>query len=166
VRSSTPHEKAAALTYCIDTSCLIAAWEERYPPENFPKFWNLLAREIAGGRIRAPLAVLEETEKKSKELHAWLKARPELFIDYEEDIQLEARAILTQHQRLVMEKRQRYSADPFVIATAKIKRLTIVTEEKPTGNLNRPNIPDVCRDYRLEWISLIQLIRLEAWVIS
>ena len=29
-------------TYCIDTSCLIAAWDERYPPENFPKFWEYL----------------------------------------------------------------------------------------------------------------------------
>lgn len=154
------------MNYCIDTSCLIAAWEERYPRENFPKFWDLLERDIASGRVRAPLAVLEETEKKSKDLYAWLKARPDLFIDYEEDIQLEARAVLAKHQRLVMEKKQRYSADSFVIATARIKGLTVVTEEKPTGNFNRPNLPDVCRDYHLECISLIQLIRTEAWVIS
>ena len=152
--------------YCIDTSCLIAAWEERYPPENFPKFWDLLDRAIAAGRIRAPLAVLEETEKKSKDLHAWLRARPAVFIDYEESIQLAARSILSKHQRLVMEKKQRYSADPFVIATAMVKSMTIVTEEKPTGSLKRPTIPDVCRDYHLECVSLIQLIRAEAWVIS
>jgi Domain of unknown function (DUF4411) len=154
------------LTYCIDTSCLIAAWEERYPPENFPKFWDLLHGAIASGRIRAPLAVLDETEKKSKDLHAWLRGRPHLFVQYEEDIQLEVRAVLAKHPRLVMEKKQRYSADPFVIAIAKIRGLTIVTEEHPTGSLTRPNIPDVCRDYHLECISLLQLIRAEAWVIS
>ena len=64
------------MAYCIDTSCLIAAWEERYPPENFPKFWNYLDQLISDGRVRAPAAVLDETEKKSKELHVWLKDRP------------------------------------------------------------------------------------------
>ncbi|MBM6582989.1 DUF4411 family protein [Microvirga sp. BT689] len=154
------------MAYCIDTSCLIAAWEERYPPENFPKFWDYLERLIAEGRVRAPLAVLDETEKKSKDLHAWLRQRPELFIDYEEEIQLEVRNILAGYPRLVMEKKQRFAADSFIIATAKVRGLTIVTEEKPANSLNRPNIPDVCRDMRLEWISLIQLIRAEAWVIS
>jgi predicted nucleic acid-binding protein len=154
------------VSYCIDTSCLIAAWEERYPPENFPKFWNYLDQLILDGRVRAPAAVLDETEKKSKELHAWLKDRPSLFIDYEEEIQLEVRNILANYPRLVMEKKQRFAADSFIIATAKAHGLTIVTEEKPTGSLNRPNIPDVCRDMHLEWIGLIQLIRAEAWVIS
>ena len=46
-----------AATYCIDTSCLIAAWEERYPIDNFPNFWNLLDRAIQAGRIVAPQAV-------------------------------------------------------------------------------------------------------------
>ena len=59
---------AEVTTYCIDTSCLIAAWEERYPPENFPKFWDLLDRAITGGLVRAPMAVLDEVEKKSKDL--------------------------------------------------------------------------------------------------
>lgn len=154
------------MAYCIDTSCLIAAWEERYPPDNFPKFWIYLERLVDEGRVRAPVAVLDETEKKSKDLHAWLKARPALFIDYEEEIQLEVRAILSRYQRLVMEKKQRYAADPFIIATARVKGLTIVTEEKPTFSLNRPNIPDVCRDMGLDCMSLIELIRAEAWVIS
>ena len=37
-----------------------------------------------------------------------------------------------------MEKKQRFAAE----------RLTVVTEEKPTGGLNRPNIPDLCADGR------------------
>ncbi len=41
-------------TYCIDTSCLIAAWDERYPPENFPKFWEYLDKLIAAGGFARP----------------------------------------------------------------------------------------------------------------
>jgi hypothetical protein len=79
--------------------------------------------------------------------------RPNIFIDYEEKIQLEVRSILASYPRLVMEKKQRFSADSFIIATAKVHGLTVVTEERPANSLNRPNVPDVCRDMPLEWIS-------------
>lgn len=154
------------MTYCIDTSSLIAAWEERYPPDNFPKFWTYFEQLIAAERICAPIAVLDETEKKSKELHKWLGERNGLFVALDETIQREVKAILAKHPRLVMEKKQRFAADPFVIATAKVRRIVVVTEEGPTGTFNKPNIPDVCNDYGLEWINLIRLIRAEAWVIS
>ena len=65
-----------------------------------------------------------------------------------------------------MGKKQRFAADPFIIAVAKLRGLTLVTEERPTGSLNRPNIPDICADYGLSYINLLQLIRAESWVIS
>jgi hypothetical protein len=153
-------------TYCIDTSCLIAAWEERYPIDNFPNFWNLLDQAVQAGKIVAPLAVHDETAKKSKDLHAWLADRDEMFLDLDEDTQREVKAILAKHPRLVAEKKQRFAADPFIIASAKILDLTIVTEERPTGKLIRPNIPDVCGDYGLAYINLLQLIRAEAWIVG
>ena len=58
------------------------------------------------------------------------------------------------------------AADFFIIATAKVKGFVVVTEEGPTGKLQRPNIPDVCRDHGVDCINLIKLIRAEAWVIS
>ena len=156
------------MTYCIDTSCLIAAWEEeRYPIDHFPKFWALLHCAITARKICAPIAVHDETEKKSKELHKWLGERDGLFLELDRGrIQKEVKAILVKHPRLVMEKKQRYAADSFIIATAKLMDFTIVTEERPTGNLNRPNIPDICADYGLSYINLLQLIRAEKWVIS
>jgi hypothetical protein len=151
--------------YCIDTSCLIAAWEERYPIDHFPNFWRLMDGAIQADRIVAPQAVLAETKKKSEELHAWLADRNQMFLELDEPTQREVRTILAKHQRLVAEKKQRFAADPFIIAVAKLQRLTIVTEERPTGSVNRPNIPDVCSDYGLTYMNLLQLIRAEAWVI-
>lgn len=154
------------MAYCIDTSCLIAAWEERYPPENFPKFWLLLEQAISEGKIIAPEAVLDETEPKSAELHAWLKQRSAMFAPLEEAIQKQAKVILAKHPRLVAEKKQRFAADTFVIATAVVQGRTLVTEERPTGSLKRPNIPDVCGDFGVQYINLLQLIRAEKWVIG
>jgi len=42
----------------------------------------------------------------------------------------------------------------------------VVTDEKPTGSLNRPNIPDVCDDFGLTWIGLLNLIKQEKWIIG
>jgi hypothetical protein len=37
------------VVYCIDTSSLIAAWQERYPIENFPPFWAKVEALIDAG---------------------------------------------------------------------------------------------------------------------
>jgi Domain of unknown function (DUF4411) len=49
--------------YCIDTSSLIAAWEERYPIEHFPNFWKLFEGAIHGGKVSSPAPVLDETSE-------------------------------------------------------------------------------------------------------
>jgi hypothetical protein len=153
-------------TYCIDTSSLIAAWQERYPPENFPAFWVKMDALVADGRLIAPVEVLHETKKRSDELHTWLKARSVMFRELDDAMQIEVGQILSQFPRLVGEKKLRTSADPFVIALARIEGLQLVTDEKPTGSLARPNIPDVCQQLGMPWIGVLQLIRAEKWVVG
>jgi hypothetical protein len=152
--------------YCVDTSTLIAAWQERYPIENFPRFWDRLDAFIAEGCLVSPDEVLRETQKRSDELHAWLKARNDMFRELAEPIQIEAAQVLARFPRLVGERKLRTSADPFVIALAKIEGLPIITEEKPTGSTSRPNIPDVCTALGVRTMSLLELIRAERWVVG
>lgn len=153
--------------YCIDTSSLIAAWQERYPIENFPLFWRKMEQLIQEQRLISPLEVLREIEKRSDELHAWLQAHPEMFLELTDDVQVAAGKVLGTYPRLVGERKLRTSADPFVIALARVNGLQLVTEEKPTGALQtRPNIPDVCADLGMEFFDLLQLIRTEKWVVG
>jgi hypothetical protein len=153
--------------YCIDTSALIAAWQERYPPENFPPFWRRIDGLIEASRLTAPMEVLRETQKRSDELHKWLLARKQMFRELEDAIQVEAAKVLSQFPRLVGERKLRTSADPFVIALARVEGLRIVTDEKPTGNLARPNIPDVCTALSMgPYLGLLDLIRAEKWVMG
>jgi hypothetical protein len=154
------------MTYCIDTSSLIAAWQERYPIGNFPSFWAKIDVLIAEERLLAPIEVLHETKKRSDELHTWLKVQKSMFRELNDDIQIEAAKILSQFPRLVGEKKLRTSADPFVIAMARVEGLQIVTEEKPNGSLARPNIPDVCAEMNMTCIGLLQLIQTEKWVVG
>jgi hypothetical protein len=154
------------MIYCIDTSSLIAAWQERYPVENFPAFWEKVDGLIEAGRLMAPIDVLHEIKKRSDELHAWLKPRKSMFCELDDEVQVEAANVLTQFPRLVGEKKLRTSADPFVIALASVQGWQIVTDEKPTGNMQRPNIPDVCGRLGMTTFDILQLIRTERWVVG
>ena len=149
--------------YCIDTSALIAGWQERYPLENFPRFWKRIDSLINSGHLDAPVEVLRETKKRSDELHEWLSEREHTFRELEDKIQVEAASVLA----LVGERKLRSSADPFVIALARVEKLPVITDEKPTGNLKRPNIPDVCTALGMPpCMGLLQLIQAQKWVIG
>lgn len=151
--------------YAIDTSSIVAAWDERYPPENFPRFWDLLDVALTQGLVLVPEAVIDELDKKSKDAAVWLKQRQTAIVPYENDIQLQARAILAQHPRLVMLKKMAFAADPFVIGTAIVRGVAVVTEEGP-GSPSRPHIPDVCRAKGVECLNLLAVIRAQAWIIG
>lgn len=155
------------MVYCIDTSSLIASWQERYPIENFPAFWDKMNGLIEEGRLVSPIDVFHEIKKRSDELHAWLKIRKErLFLELDDPLQIEAAAVLAQFPRLVGERKLRTSADPFVIALARVAGHQLVTDENPTGKVNRPNIPDVCAALGMSTINILQLIRSEKWVVG
>jgi hypothetical protein len=87
-----------------------------------------------------------------------------MFRELEDAIQIEAAKILEQFPRLVGQKKIRTSADTFVIALARVQGLQIVTDEKPTGSMDRPNIPDVCMAIGMKCIGLLDVIRAEKWM--
>jgi Domain of unknown function (DUF4411) len=155
------------MIYCFDTSSLITAWQERYPIENFPKFWDRVDGLIGEGRLISPIKVFHEIKKRSDELHGWLKSRKDgIFRELDDAVQIEVANILQRFPRLVGEKKLRTSADPFVIALAGVTGYQLVTEEKPSGSLNRPNIPDVCSELSLFSIGILQVIQQEKWVVG
>lgn len=154
-----------AALYCLDSSCIIAAWDERYPPENFPAFWAQMDKALTGGMAVVPEAVIDELDKKSKDAANWIKDRGNSIVGYEPDVQREAKAILATHPKLVMVKKVGFAADPFVIATAIVRGLAVVSEEG-RGSPNKPHIPDVCQAKNVDCMRLIGVIKAQAWVIG
>lgn len=118
-------------------------------------------------RIATPPKMLEEISRKSDDLFAWLKEREAPFVgEHDEAVLLTLRGLLARFPRLVAEKKQRNAADPFVIALAQRRGVLIVTEERPTNNLNRPNIPDVCTEIGVRCEPLLHMIREERWLFT
>ena len=151
------------MKYSIDTSAIIEGWFRLFPPDIVPGFWEGIDELIKQGDLRATEEVLIEIERKHDVILEWVHERQDLFIPIDEKIQIIVRDILLNHKTLIDSRRNRSSADPFVIALAKTSSSIVVTEEHATESNKRPHIPDVCDDYSIEWINLMELVRRERW---
>lgn len=152
------------MRYSLDASILIEGWRRQFPPDVIPGLWDGLDDLIQASDLRATEEVFHELERKDDEVYAWAKERPELFIPIDGSIQTVVTEILVQHPTLIDSRRNRSSADPFVIALARQNSCLVLTDERPTGRPNRPHIPDVCSFYGIGYDNLLGLIRREGWI--
>lgn len=147
------------LQFSIDTSSLIQAWSRAYPLDTFPTFWDKMSGIVGQGVIITPDVVLDELKRKDDGLYDWAVERKEhLIYPLDGEIQKVVKDILGNFPRLLDTKRGRSGADPFVIALAKIKGRTVVTDEI-IGKPQKPSIVDVCHHYNIECINLLAMIR-------
>ena len=91
-----------------------------------------------------------------------------MFVDIDGDSFQENMAhVMGTYPRLVDTRKNKSGADPFVIVVALSSNppLVVVTQEGATGNLAKPNIPDVCTAEGVECINILDLIVREDWIL-
>jgi hypothetical protein len=120
-----------------------------------------MERLAAEGRLISVEDVALELQGQEDDVSEWAESHKDIFLKLTQDIQLQTRSILKDHPKLVDLKRKKSSADPFLIATAMVKRGVVVTEERKSGGPQVEKIPDVCAAYRLPCISLLKLLEQE-----
>ena len=147
------------MLYCIDTSGWLDGWQRHYPPDVFPTLWTKIDARISSGEIISSEEVYFELQRKGDDLHDWIKARKQMLIPLNEEVQVRATELLAEYPRLVDTLRGRSKADPFVIATAMDRNADVVTGEIISGNLEKPRIPDVCQVKGIRCINFLQMIR-------
>lgn len=150
--------------FSVDTSSLVAAWLERYPPDAFPGFWTAFERAVEAGDIVASVEVIREVKRRDVELHKWCKAREGLAVEIDDACQQHVAAIMADYPKFVDDRTGKNSGDPFVIALAKIHNppLVVITEEKG-GSAKRPAIPFVCGAIGVRSDNILALIRHYGW---
>jgi hypothetical protein len=150
------------VAYSFDSSGILDLFRY-YPPDVFPTIWAQMDAAANGITILAIDEVYRELEKKDDIAFQWLKARRAMIVDLDTTIQLRVTTILAAHPRLVDTRRNRSSGDPFVIALAQARGLSVVTGERPSGVLAKPNIPDVCVAMGIPWMNVLSMFRREGW---
>ncbi|MGY6657636.1 DUF4411 family protein [Amycolatopsis sp. TRM77291] len=150
-------------SYSIDTNVLIESWQRLYRPRTFSTYWTNLDSMIASGCLRASEEVKIEIDKRDDELKVWSKQRPDLFVAHEHDVQLAVREALLHCKKMAGSHKGHNGADPWVIALAKARGMTVVTLENKTGNLEKPKVPDVCEVLGVPWLNLYDFIEQQDW---
>ena len=152
------------MAYCIDTSFWIKAWSDLYRPSKFPSIWENIGEMIAKNEIVSPMEVKNELKPKDKKVLAWLDARSSVFQELNEKEQRYLTELLGRFPNLVAEGITQ-PADPYVVAMAKIRGITVVTDERPSGGMDlRKNpfaakkIPDVCAALEVPCLSVSEFI--------
>jgi hypothetical protein len=107
--------------------------------------------------------VLRELERKDDGIHKWIKEREAMVVPIDALVQEYVVEIMSKYSRLVDSKKNRSIGDPWVIALAQARGLTVVTGEKSTGTLLKPKIPDVCKDLGVPCIEIVDFFREQGW---
>lgn len=87
-----------------------------------------------------------------------------MFLMPDAKVQARVDHIVNTYTGLVMQGKEKFAADPFLIATAEVNGFTVVTEETGPDSLRK--IPGVCRALNVPSISLTELFDAEDWVIG
>jgi hypothetical protein len=151
------------MAYSLDTSGILDAWVRYYPPDVFPTVWQQMDSAATTGVILAIDEVVRELERKEDGAHKWFKARPTAIVPIDSEIEGALQRIMGRFPKLVDTRRNKSGCDPFVIALAQVRDLTVVTAETRTGSLERPKIPDVCDNLGLKWVNVVTFFREQHW---
>lgn len=148
------------MTWCFDTSAFIEPWVRLYPPDIFGAVWDKLEEMARSNEITAPADVLLEIEKQKDDLYEWAKARPELFETPDREVMEIFTEIVNNHPDFMKINSTKSGADPFVVALAEVRQLTVVTYETMAKQNAAPKIPNVCAARGLgNTASLVDVLR-------
>jgi len=114
------------------------------------------------GQIYVIEEVVAELTRTDACAHDWVQGR-DIVVSIDEDVQREVVEIMRKYPRLVDTRKNRSGCDPWVIALARARTLTVVTAEKPTSSLDKPKIPDVCQDLKVPCVEVIEFFRRQGW---
>ncbi len=154
------------MIYVFDTSSLSAL--KHFYPVIFKSIWTGLDDLVQQQKLISTREVWNEMERGNPDQHTneWLKSRKEIFTTPSAaELQFVAQIFQIPHFQGLIGQKQRLTgapvADPFVIACAKVKNGTVVTEEqfKPEA----AKIPNVCQHFNVPCIDLETFMQQQGW---
>lgn len=153
------------IVYSMDASSLIEAYHI-YPFDVFPSLWKNMEELIIHDKLKM-FELVYDQEVKDEELIKWFKERKldSIFrVTIEQVDQTKARGLIP---LLVDPETGASAGDPWVIALAReYLNGIVVSQEKPSGNKDKPKIPNVCEHLDIECIDILGLMRRENWVFN
>lgn len=156
---------ASPVLYTLDTSSLIEA-SRAYGGSSFEAFWQRLEGLVREERCLLSEEVVWELEQVADELLAWVKRQEGFVASFSREQEATVREIMAAYPKLISIKKNKGSADPYIIALAKHRSMTVITEEALMPQGQPPKIPNVCEDLGVAWMKIRHMSEQEGWVFS
>ena len=136
--------------YIIDSNILISSSRRFYPFDIMPGFWRQFLEKI-DGKVVLIDKVKEEIFSGNDQLSDWLRENQACFIQNVADNPRYSEAAKEEFARV---------ADSWICAHALAHKYVVVTEETYDPNSKkRVKIPNICKDYEIEYIDMIRFFR-------
>jgi len=154
------------MIYVFDTSSIRSL--QHFYPSVFKTIWDGLDSLIQQQNLISTRKVWNEIERQnvSADVLAWAKQNKRIFTTpAATELQFVATILQIKHFQALIGEQQRLKgtpvADPFVIACAKIRGGTVVTEEQLKPNAAK--IPNVCTHFNVPCIDLEKFMQQQGW---
>jgi len=154
------------MVYVFDSSSFIVVGH--YFPSNFPSFWQRFDSAVSERQIVSVREAYRELDNRATRQHLidWVNRNKEIFlVPSPEETQFVAEIFSERHFQQLINEKQRLTAspvaDPFIIASAKVRNACVVTEE--SFKKNAAKIPNVCDHYGIERATIQGFMDREQW---
>ena len=153
------------MIYVFDTSSLSEL--DAYYPNIFKSFWSQFGAAASAGDVISTREVRAELDRSGLvNVLAWAKSNSAIFTTPSAaETAFVAQIFAVPHFQALINTKAALNgtpvADPFVIACAKVRGGTVVTEEKLKPNAAK--IPNVCAHFQVPCINLERFMRNMGW---
>ena len=154
------------MIYVFDTSSIRSL--QHFYSSVFKTIWDGLDGLVQQQNLISTREVWNELgrQKVSADVLAWAKHNKQIFTTPNAaELQFVAQIFQIKHFQSLIGEQQRLKgtpvADPFIIACAKIKNGTVVTEEQLKPNAAK--IPNVCAHFKVPCIDLEKFMQQQGW---
>jgi hypothetical protein len=152
--------------FSIDTSAIIDLWRGIYARDVFRGAWQLFEQALSDGTIIAPDEVYHELVDADDDLSEWAKSRRDTCHPLDDGLQGNIRVVMAPFPQAASLPQARY-ADPIVVALARLRGCSAVSQETKNDLVSNPNglpaIPNYCDRAGIRHVKLLRLFRELGW---
>lgn len=152
--------------YVFDTNSFIVIGH--YFPEQFPSFWARFDEYVVHGQIVSVREVFNELDGQGNKVHLleWVRIHRDIFcIPNEDEMAFVNQIFAVPHFQYLVTQKQRLKgtpvADPFVIASAMVRKGCVVTEEDKKEHASR--IPNICEHFGIDCTDVKGFMAMEGF---
>ena len=153
--------------YVLDADVFMTAARRYYAFDIAPVFWELLVNNASKGRLLSIDHVKADIDRGKDELTSWASGYFHKWFDStaQDDVVQDYRRIISwaqgQNQYTVAAKADfARASDGWLVAYAKAKGYTVVTNETYDPNIRRRiKIPNVCKAFKVPYVDTFKLLR-------